>query len=70
MYSPVIDPLLIKPLYHLGKARKQPMTQVVSELLFEALSTRQLPSEGAAYFEEARAFYGTKKQPVIMKEAA
>jgi hypothetical protein len=70
MYSPTIDPLLIRPLYHLGRARKQPLTKLVSALLYEALSTRELPAEGATYFEEARAFYGTKKQPVIMKEAA
>ncbi|MDF3130379.1 hypothetical protein P0Y35_14325 [Kiritimatiellaeota bacterium B1221] len=70
MYSPQIDPLLIRPLYHLGRARKQPMTQVVSELLYEALSTRELPEEGAQYFEEARAFYGPQTQPTPIKEAA
>ena len=70
LYSPVIDPLLIKPLYHLGKARKQPLTKLVSELLFEALSTRQLPAEGATYFDEARALYEPQTQSTLLQEAA
>ena len=70
MYSPVIDPLLIKPLYHLGKARKQPLTKLVSELLYEALSTRQLPAEGATYFDEARTVYQPQTQTTPIKEAA
>jgi hypothetical protein len=70
VYSPKIDPLLIRPLYHLGKARKQPLTKLVSELLYEALSTRQMPAEGAAYFNEARAFYGPQTQPIPLQDAA
>jgi hypothetical protein len=70
MYSPTIDPLLIRPLYHLGRARKQPLTKLVSELLYEALSTRELPAEGATYFEEARAFYGTTTKPETLDKAA
>ena len=37
MYSPRIDEALIPPLYRLAKARRIPMTRLVSEILQEAL---------------------------------
>ncbi len=70
MYSPKIDPLLIRPLYHLGKARKQPMTQVVSELLYEALATRDLPEEAVIDFHAARQSYQPQIIATPIKEAA
>ena len=70
MYSPEINSILIKPLFHLGKARKQPMTQLVSELLYEALSTRELPDAAKQEFEAARSFYNPQTQPTPFQEAA
>jgi hypothetical protein len=70
MYSPEIDPLLIRPLYHLGKARKQPMTQLVSELIFEALVARELPDEAARHLDAARFKYHQPQHPSNRKEAA
>ena len=70
MYSPTIDPLLIRPLYYLGKARKQPLTKLVSQLLYEALSTRELPEEAAIDFHAARTVYQPQTQPIPLKEAA
>ncbi|MCC5851057.1 MAG: hypothetical protein JJU29_23455 [Verrucomicrobia bacterium] len=63
MYSPQIDPLLIRPLYHLGKARKQPMTALVSELIFEALIARDLPDEAARHLDAARFKYASNVHP-------
>jgi hypothetical protein len=70
MYSPQIDPLLIRPLYHLGKARKKPMTQIVSELLFEALVSRDLPDEAARHLDAARFKFRATSQPQPQKVAA
>lgn len=39
MYSPRIDEELIPPLYRLAKARRIPMTRLVSEILNEALAS-------------------------------
>lgn len=39
MYSPRIDEALIPPLYRLAKARRVPMTRLVSEILQEALGS-------------------------------
>lgn len=39
MYSPRIDEALIPPLYRLAKARRIPMTRLVSGILKEALAT-------------------------------
>ena len=38
MYSPRIDDRLIPPLYRLARARRQPMTRLVSEVLGEYLA--------------------------------
>ena len=70
MYSPNIDPLLIRPLYHLGKARKQPMTRLVSELIFEGLVARNLPDDAVRHLDAARFKYRSPSQPDIRKEAA
>jgi len=39
MCSPRIDEALIRPLYRLAKARRIPMTRLVSGILKEALAT-------------------------------
>lgn len=39
MYSPRIDEALIPPLYRLAKARRIPMTRLVSGMLKEALAS-------------------------------
>jgi hypothetical protein len=39
MYSPRIDEELIPPLYRLAKARRVPMTRLVSGILKEALGS-------------------------------
>jgi hypothetical protein len=39
MYSPRIDEDLIPPLYRMAKARRIPMTRLVSEILKEALAS-------------------------------
>jgi hypothetical protein len=69
MYSPQIDPLLIRPLYHLGKARKQPMTSLVNQLIFRALVEEELADEAARHLDAARFKYQSK-QPQNRKEAA
>ncbi len=43
MYSPKIADELIPRLYHLAKARKVPMTQLVTKLLGEALTNEEPP---------------------------
>jgi hypothetical protein len=45
MYSPKISEGLVPILYRLGKARKMPMTQLVSELIHRALKAEPLPDE-------------------------
>jgi hypothetical protein len=39
MYSPRIDEDLIPPLYRMAKARRIPMTRLVSEILKEAVAS-------------------------------
>jgi hypothetical protein len=46
MYSPKIPERLIPPLYQLAKARRQPMTRVVTEIL-DAYLQSQGTSAGA-----------------------
>ena len=43
MYSPRIHEILIPVLYRLGQHQKRPMTEVVNELLLDALERTQLP---------------------------
>lgn len=43
MYSPKIDERLIPVLYHLGRARKKPMTELVTDLIGKALVREDLP---------------------------
>ncbi len=45
MYSPKISHGLVPILYRLGKARRMPMTKLVSELIHRALQAEQLPDE-------------------------
>jgi hypothetical protein len=70
MYSPKIDEALIRPLYFTAKERKQPMTQLVSELIFEALVSRQIPDEAARHLDAARFKYRATSQPQSQKVAA
>lgn len=71
MYSPQIDPLLIRPLYYLGKARKQPMTTLVNQLIFRALVEEGLTDEAAQHLDIARLKYRTAtQQPYPQREAA
>ncbi len=70
MYSPEIDPLLIRPLYHLGKARKQPMTALVNEIIFRVLVEEELPDEAARHLDAARFKYAHKINPQPHKAAA
>ncbi len=66
MYSPKIDPLLVRPLYHLGRARKKPMTAIVNEMIFQALVAEELDEETSRHFDAAVFKY----QPTTRKEAA
>ena len=50
MYSPQIREALIPPLYRLAKARRVPMTRLVSEILAAALAEVQV--EEVAVVEE------------------
>jgi len=50
MYSPQIREALIPPLYRLAKARRVPMTRLVSEILAAALAKVQV--EEVAVVEE------------------
>lgn len=69
MYSPKIDPLLIPPLYHLGQARKKPMTAVVNDLLFRALVGEELTDDAARRLDAARFKYQAHaQQPQTRKE--
>jgi hypothetical protein len=54
MYSPKIPDPLIPILYRLGQHRKQPMTQVVSELIVEALTHTELPDKTVIPFQNAK----------------
>lgn len=69
MYSPKIDEALIRPLYFTAREQRKPMTQLVSELLFEALVAREIPDQAACCLEAARFKYQTN-QPQTRKEAA
>jgi hypothetical protein len=70
MYSPKIDEALIRPLYFTAKDRRVPMTQLVSELIFEALVARELPDEAARHLDAARFKYDHKPHPQPHKAAA
>ncbi len=71
MYSPKIDEALIRPLYFTAKDQRKPMTQLVSELIFEALVAREIPDEAAQYLDVARFKYRTQTQePETRKKAA
>ncbi len=70
MYSPKIDEALIRPLYFAAKDRRMPMTQLVSELIFEALVARELPDEAARHLDAARFKYAHKTNPQPHKAAA
>lgn len=41
MYSPKINEQHIKPLYHLGKQKKIPMTKLVNQAIAEYLSKEE-----------------------------
>lgn len=45
MYSPKISDDLIPRLYHLGKARKMPMTRLVDGMIRDALKSMSAPGE-------------------------
>ena len=47
---PAIAPGLILVLYRLGKARGVPMTELVSELLFDVLERTELPADAIPHF--------------------
>jgi len=70
VYSPEIDPLLVRPLYYLGKARKQPMTALVNEIIFRALVAEELTDEAARYLDPARFKYSQTPNPQPRKAAA
>jgi len=70
MYSPEIDPLLVRPLYYLGKARKKPMTALVNEIIFRVLVEEELPDEAARHLDPARFKYAHKTHPQPRKAAA
>ena len=72
MYSPKIDEALIRPLYFTAKDQRKAMTQLVSELIFEALVARDLPDEAARHLDAARFKYQSTNhnQPETRKEAA
>ena len=55
MYSPKIDQGLIPVLYHLGKARKKPMTRLVDELIAKALADEDLPEPALEAWSASRA---------------
>jgi hypothetical protein len=61
MYSPKIDEALIRPLYFTAKDQQKPMTQLVSELIFEALVAREIPDEAARHLDAARFKYQTQQ---------
>jgi len=70
MYSPEIDPLLVRPLYYLGKARKQPMTALVNEIIFRVLVEEELPDEAARHLDPARFKYHMTLKTSERKAAA
>lgn len=49
MYSPKIPERLIPPLYRLARARKEPMTRVVAEVLEDYLASQGLAPEAGAH---------------------
>ncbi len=55
MYSPKIDESLIPVLYHLGKARRKPMTRLVTDLISRALASEDLPEPALEAFEASMA---------------
>ena len=67
MYSPKIPDPLIPVLYRLAQDRKQPMTQVVSELIIEALSRTKLPDNTVIPFQNAMMLLNPSNQ---VQEAA
>jgi hypothetical protein len=69
VYSPKIDEALIRPLYFAAKERRVPMTQLVSELIFEALVARELSDEAARHLDAARFKYRART-PQPLRDAA
>ncbi len=59
MYSPQIREALIPPLYRLAKARRVPMTRLVSDILAAALAAVQV-EEVAVVEERVRAVERTE----------
>lgn len=57
MYSPKIPERLIPPLYRLARARNEPMTRVVAEVLEAYLASQGIAPEGGAGAE------GTRRAP-------
>ena len=45
VYTPALQPGMVRLLYHLGKAMGLPMTRLVDQLIHEALRRRELPAE-------------------------
>ena len=67
MYSPRIDEALIPTLYHTAKARRMPMTRLVSDLIRKALATEALPREAQESEARSRAPPGayTGNEPLV-----
>ena len=51
VYSPALQPGMVRLLYHLGKAMGLPMTRLVDQLIHEALRLRELPAEVLPHYQ-------------------